>query len=102
MPSIVSDWSSCLDNGDVATLRCIPIVLQNIINSLVMIAGIACIFIIIYAGIKFVTSEGDPEKVAAARKTVLYGVGGFILVLGSFLVLNLLATFTGVDQLTPH
>ncbi len=96
-----SDWSSCLSNGDVATLSCIPIVLQNIINFLVLFAGIACVFIIIFAGFKFVTSEGDPEKVALARKTAMYGIGGFLLVLASFVLVTMISKFTGVTQIAP-
>jgi hypothetical protein len=96
-----SSWNSCLSNGDVATLRCIPIVAQNVINFLIIFAGVVCVFIIIFAGFKFVTSEGDPEKVANARKTALYGIGGFILVVSSFLIMNLIASFTGVTQFSP-
>jgi hypothetical protein len=96
-----TNWRSCLQNGDVATLACIPIVFQNIINALITVAGIVCVFIIIFAGFKFVTSEGDPEKITTARKTALYGVGGFLLVLASFLLMNLIGNFTGVDRITP-
>ena len=101
MPSIVSDWaaSGCIDGNGVATLRCIPVVIQNLVNSLVVIAGIVCVFIIIFAGYKIITSEGDPEKLKTARKTVFYGIGGFLFVLISFLLLNLIGNFTGVEQI---
>lgn len=96
-----SDWTGCLQNGDVATLACVPIVMQNIINFLIAFAGVVCVFIVIFSGVKFVTSEGDPEKVASARKTALYGIGGFVLVLLSFMVMNLLSAVTGVTQIGP-
>lgn len=103
MPNVfgTAEWGSCLSNGDVATLACIPVVLGNIINALVILAGVVCIFLIIFAGFKFVTSEGDPEKIASARKTLFYAIGGMLLVLASFFILNVVATFTGVDQLKP-
>lgn len=98
-----SSWeeSGCVQGG-VATLACIPIVMQNIINFLIAFAGVVCVFIVIFAGFKFVTSEGDPEKVANARKTGLYAAVGFILVIASFMIMNLLGSFTGVSQLGPQ
>lgn len=97
-----TDWGSCVNAAGVATLDCIPIVLQNIINFLVLFAGVVCVFLIVFAGFKFVTSEGDPEKVAASRKTMLYALGGFIFVLLSFVILNFISKFTGVDRIAPH
>ena len=97
----MSPWESCLSNGDVATLACIPLVLQNIINFMIIFAGIICVFLIIFAGFKFVTSEGDPEKIATARKTLFYAIGGFLLVLLSFVILTALSEFTGVTRLAP-
>jgi len=96
-----SDWGNdCVKDG-IATLACIPFVLQNIINFLILFAGIVCVFLIVLAGFKFVTSEGDPEKVSSARKTLLYAIGGFLFVLASFFILNVIANFTGVDRLAP-
>lgn len=98
-----TDWTStgCVSPEGVATLSCIPVVMQNIINFLIAFAGVVCVFIVIFSGVKFVTSEGDPEKVASARKTALYGIGGFVLVLLSFMVMNLLSAVTGVTQIGP-
>jgi hypothetical protein len=97
-----TDWteSGCVEDG-VATLRCIPVVMQNVINFLIVFAAVICVFMIIFAGYKFVTSEGDPEKISTARKAALYGIGGFILVLLSFFLMNVIGTFTGVSQLKP-
>ncbi len=95
-----SVWGSCVQGG-VATLACIPVVLQNIINFLILFGGVVCVFLIVFSGYKYITSEGDPEKVSSARKTIFYAIGGFLLVLGSFLLLNIIATFTGVTRLSP-
>ena len=56
---------------------------------------------IVYSGIKLITSQGDPEKIKEARRTMMYAIGGFILVLASFLILNILAEFTGVKRIAP-
>ena len=95
-----ADWGSCVQN-DVATISCIPTVIQNVINFLVLFAGIVCVFIIIYAGIKFVTSEGDPEKVGNARKTMTYAIAGLIFIILSFVIMAFIGKFTGVEQIVP-
>lgn len=95
-----SEWGACVVGG-VATLACIPVVLQNIINFLIVFSGLICVFLIVYSGFKFITSDGDPEKISSARKTLFYAIGGFIFVLASFLILNVLAEFTGVSRIAP-
>ncbi len=98
--NITQEWGKCAEGG-VARLSCIPIVLQNIINFLIIFAGIVAVFLIIYAGIKFIMSEGDPEKVSSARKTLIYAIAGFIFVLMSYVFVNLIGQFTGLQQLIP-
>lgn len=94
------EWGGCVKDG-VATLECIPKVFQNVINFMILFAGIVCVFLIVFAGYKFVMSEGDPEKVASARKTITYAIAGFLLVLASFWLLNLVAVFTDVKRIAP-
>lgn len=64
-----------------------------------MFAGIIAVFLIIFSGIKFVTSSGDPQKVEAARKTFIYAIIGFVFILLSFVVINFIGQFTGVTSL---
>ncbi|OGH19093.1 MAG: hypothetical protein A2868_00225 [Candidatus Levybacteria bacterium RIFCSPHIGHO2_01_FULL_40_15b] len=102
MFDVISDWKSsgCVKD-DVATLECIPVVVQNVINALVVVAGIVAVFMIIWAGYKFVMSEGDSEKISSARKTLIYAIVGLIFIFLSFFFLNVIAEFTGVSQLAP-
>lgn len=93
------EWGSCLQ-GDVATLACIPIVIKNLIQWALIFAGVIAVFLIIYAGFKFVTSKGDPQEVDNAKKTLTYAIVGLLLILLSFAILNLIATVTGVSQIT--
>ncbi|HVZ12811.1 MAG TPA: pilin [Patescibacteria group bacterium] len=90
----------CYKDG-VATLACIPVVIQNVINFLVMFAGIVCVFLIVYAGIRLVMSEGDPEKISTARKTLIYAIFGLVIVIMSFFILGLVSGLTGVSRIAP-
>jgi hypothetical protein len=106
--SATTSWNSCLaegfgsaSEGGVATLSCIPIVMQNIINFLALFAGVVAVFLILWSGYRFITSQGDPEKVATARSTLVYVLWGAIIVVISVALVNLVATLTGVDSLKP-
>jgi len=92
----ITDWGNCVSPEGVATLGCIPVVIQNLVNALVIIAAIVAVFLIIYSGYKFVMSEGDPEKVSTARKTLLYAIAGFVFILLAFVFLNVIGQITGV------
>ena len=74
-------------------------VIKVIINWSIVLAGIVALFLIIYSGIKFINSGGDPKSIDAAKKALTYALIGLIVVLLSFFIINFIATFTGVDAL---
>ena len=91
-------WEKCLADG-APTLQCVPMVIKVIINWSIVLAGIVALFLIIYSGIKFINSGGDPKSIDAAKKALTYALIGLIVVLLSFFIINFIATFTGVDAL---
>lgn len=92
--------SGCLTGGvdQVATLECFPIVLMNIITVLLVMAGLVAVFIIIYSGLKFVTSGGDPKQAEGARKTLTFAVIGLVLVMLVFIIVPAIASVTGIRR----
>lgn len=49
-------------------------------NLIALIAGIAAVIMIIVAGIKFITSQGDSGSVSDARKTIIYACVGIAVI----------------------
>jgi lysylphosphatidylglycerol synthetase-like protein (DUF2156 family) len=92
-------WSSCLENGDVATLACIPIVIKNVINAALVFAGVVALILIIYSGIKYITSRGDQTAIDSAKKTLTYAIIGLIVIFLSFFIVQLISQLTGVSQI---
>lgn len=92
-------WDACLENNDVATLACIPIIIQNVVTAALVFSGIVALVLIIYAGITYITSRGDQTKVDNAKKTLTYAVLGLIIIFLSFFIIGLISTLTGVDQI---
>ncbi|OGF25972.1 hypothetical protein A2303_02700 [Candidatus Falkowbacteria bacterium RIFOXYB2_FULL_47_14] len=76
---------------------------REMIASLLRVAlgfiGIISVIIILLAGMKWMTSYGDEERVAAAKGMIASGAAGLIIVIFSFglsqFVLNSLYTATG-------
>jgi len=90
-------WENCVDpTSGVATLNCIPVVFQNIVNWALIFAGVAALFFVIYAGIKYIRSGGEDEKIKSARETLTYAIIGLVVILLSFLIINLISAVTGV------
>lgn len=71
-------WSnnacSVKDEPDIDT------VVANFINVLSAVAGITAVVMIIIAGFRFITANGDSNTVAAARRTLMYALVGVIVV----------------------
>lgn len=44
------------------------------------VAGVSAVFLIIVSGFKFVSANGDAQKVANARSTLIYAIIGLVIV----------------------
>jgi uncharacterized membrane protein len=89
-------WDNCVNEAGVATLRCIPIVFQNIVTAALLFSGVVALIFIIISGYKFMTSGGDPKAVESARKTATYAIIGLVLILLSFAIVQFISISTGV------
>lgn len=100
------DNYKCLDTASdptgagIATISCIGPVIQNVINAALVFVGIVSLILIIISSIKFIFSGGDPKQVEGARNTLTYAIIGFLVVVLSFTILNLIAYVTGVNCIT--
>lgn len=54
----------------------------------IAISGILALFSLIWAGTKYITSAGDPEKLSKARKQILATFLGILIILGSYFFLQ--------------
>lgn len=62
--------------------------IKNILNIMLIIAGIVSVIIIIVGGISYSVSVGDPAKVKKAKDTILYAVIGLVVAIASFSIVN--------------
>jgi hypothetical protein len=57
----------------------ILLVLLAIIDDMLMIAGLVAVGFIIYAGIRYITSQGSPDETAKAQSTIIYALIGLAI-----------------------
>lgn len=73
---------------------CTPTTLTGMIKYLyewgVVLGGLAAFVMLLVAGFQYLTSTGDPGKIKNARDRIASAIGGLVLLLSSFLILNFL------------
>jgi len=72
------------------------------LNLFTIIAGILLLFLFIFYGYKMIAGAGktDPRAAEQARNHLIYIIIGFIIVAGSFWIIQLLETITGAQFFT--
>lgn len=64
---------------------------------LFLFGGTAFVFMIVFAAIRWITSGGDKEAVASARKRITWAIVGLILLSLAFLIIGLIGSITGIS-----
>ena len=73
---------------------------KELFNFGIIIVVIVSVGVLIYAGFKYVTSQGDTSKTQEASKTIMYALVGLIVALAASLIVNIVwKKLTGQDQL---
>ncbi len=62
-------------------------VIAKIANIVAWVAGTAAIIVIVYAGIKYITSGGEPEKTRNAKNAIVYALIGIAVILLSRVII---------------
>jgi hypothetical protein len=95
--------SCTYSHGDikgVVTLDCIPILFINLLYYALLFAGVVALFLVIFSGIKFITSGGDAKQLEGARKMATWAIIGLVVILMSFAMVRLVSQVTGVGCLS--
>ncbi|MDP3941298.1 MAG: pilin [bacterium] len=93
------DWGNCLDPNGVATISCIPILIENILIAALAFGGVVAAFFIIWGGIKYIRSGGDPKQADNARQTITYAIIGLIIVMLAYFIISFVSSVTGLTCL---
>lgn len=75
----------CSTGGSMSTPQDI---VSTVIQIFAWVVGAISVIMLIFAGLKYVTSGGDSNKIASAKNTIIYAVIGLILVALSTVIVN--------------
>lgn len=94
------DMNNLICAGQVSTLCGLQLetALPNVINIMLFVAFVAALVFLIYGGIRWILSGGDKEGTAKAKGTVTSALIGLAIVLGSWLLLNVVLNLFGVEN----
>ncbi|HOZ80803.1 MAG TPA: hypothetical protein PK370_01120 [Candidatus Woesebacteria bacterium] len=94
-------WSDkCVGAGnlsDVPTIQGFECLFGNLLNVVMIFAGLAFFIMFIVGGFNYLLSSGDDKKTAAAAATITSSVIGIVGVILSFFIIKLIQTFVGAD-----
>lgn len=70
-------------SADCARNQCVnspAAMVTSAIQWVIAMAGIVCVIFIVYGGVGYITSSGDPNKLQKAKQSILYACFGLIIV----------------------
>lgn len=73
-------------SGDVAKIESF---IRSIIQVLVTLSGLIAAGFFVWGGVGYITSSGSPEALDRSKKTVFYSAVGLTVVLGGFVLSNI-------------
>lgn len=69
--------------------------IQNVIQVLVTLAGLISAGFFVWGGVGYITSSGSPEALDRSKKTIFYSAIGLAIVLGAFVLSNIVSQLAG-------
>lgn len=74
--------------GSGNTANDVTTVIKNVIGILSFLVGLIAVLMIVIAGFRFVTSNGDSGTIASARNTIIYAVIGIVITVMAYAIVN--------------
>lgn len=81
--SISPDELEIPQTGDPSTTT-----VSNVLSLVFGVLGGIALIIIVYAGIQFILSRGEPQKAATARNTIIYAGVGLAIAVSAFTIVR--------------
>ncbi len=71
--------------------------ISNLITFAVAIAGVGSFILLLYGGIRYISSAGDKTGTQSAKETITAAIVGLVIVVGSYTIATTLGTVLGFD-----
>lgn len=77
----------------------LSVFMSNFLTVFIVAGAILMLIYIIWAGMQWITSGGDKQKLATARGRLNFAIIGFLVILTAIIVINLIGFFFKVNLL---
>lgn len=84
-------------DNDVATIQGLECLIANAFSVILTTIGLAGFVMFIFGAFQWMMSGNNSKGVDTARQSMTYAVIGIIVALSGFIIINLIAEFTGVN-----
>ncbi len=81
----------------VATIDGITCVIRNLLFQLPPVIALVALGMVLWSGIRLISSGADPKAYASAMSTLMYALIGILLLSAAWLILVLIERFTGAQ-----
>ena len=71
--------------------------ISRMLSFIIPLSGIVLLFVLIWGGYDYMMSQGNPEKVKSAQAKITTGIIGFFLLIGSYLIVRVIANIFGLS-----
>lgn len=66
-------------------------------TAIMIIAGLAFFFMLIFGGVKWIISGGDKANTEAARNQVTAAIVGLVIIFSAYIIINFLSGIFGIE-----
>ncbi|OGY11131.1 MAG: hypothetical protein A3A58_03525 [Candidatus Blackburnbacteria bacterium RIFCSPLOWO2_01_FULL_41_27] len=82
--------------NDVATIKGLEAVFENVISVALAFAGITLFVMFLIGGFRYMTAGGDAKAVEAAKGTLTHAVLGLVVLILAWIIIQFIEVLTGV------
>lgn len=80
-----------------AGLDQIESVFSHVVSVMVGLGFVALLILLVWAGIKYLISAGEPKAVQSAHQTITWALLGVVFMAVAWIILQLIHVFTGIN-----
>ncbi len=88
--SVTDSQGSCVPK--ISGLSDIWLIVAAVIDILLRISALVAVGFVVYGGVQYITSEGEPDKTSRARGTIINALIGLVIAVGATVLITFVAS----------
>lgn len=84
-------------DADPAQISDLNIIFASVVRAIIAFAAVASLGMLVYGGYRYLSAGTDKQSTTQAQQTITFALGGLLVTLSAWIILNLVGTFFGVN-----